>query len=208
MQISPRDMVFICGKSGSGKSHFVKTLLLPRLPKWILWDYKHEYYPQNYRGCIETHDIHVLITAYNRGAPRIIFKPWDKSEFAFNTFCACILQMVNTTLIVEEVDQYATSYKITPNLKTLVNVGSSGRGIGLITIARRTKRVNPDILSNAHHIIAFRQLRPEDLQYLAAFVGNEIYKLPELPQYYFIWYFDGSPYTQEQPGSTHIMSKI
>ena len=100
----------------------------------------------------------------------------------------------------EEIERYATSYNMPQNLKHHIDVGRH-RGLGLFCTARRTKRTNPDILFNADHIFIFHQTRPEDVEYLADFVGETALKISGLPEYYFIYYSD-------REGTTTIMQKI
>ncbi len=42
VEIKNSDRVFVCGRTGSGKSVLVKSLIIPRLVNYVMYDYKHE----------------------------------------------------------------------------------------------------------------------------------------------------------------------
>ena len=170
------------------------------MPRWILYDYKWEYHSSAYASAVETHDLTQIIHHYNNRVQRVIFKPIHKTLDEFDNFCRVCYQFQNLMIVIEEVDQFATSYFCPSNLKVLLDVGRM-KGLGLYLTARRTKRVNPDIISNANHVIVFRQIRPEDLEYLRSYIGDAVQQLPDAPQYYFVWYND---YT----GQAQLMQKI
>jgi len=199
MQIRHDDIMFIGGKRRSGKSYFLKWLL-KQITKWIIWDTNWEYNPTEFPAAILTHNLLDIIMLYNRQVPRIIYQPTEKTETNFDLFCKTVFTMSNIVIVIEEIERYATSYYMPSNLKQHVDIGRH-RGLGLFCTARRTKRTNPDILFNADHILIFHQSRPEDVDYLADFVGETAQKIPNLPEYSFLWY-------QDREGTTTVMQKI
>ena len=108
--------------------------------------------------------------------------------------------MSNITMVVEEIERYATSYKIEQYTERIIDIGRH-RGIGLFCTARRIKGTAPKILFNSDHIIAFHQRRPEDVDYLVNYVGETAFRIRSLPEYYYVWYVD-------RTGETHICKPV
>jgi hypothetical protein len=140
------------------------------------------------------------VNHYNKGTAHIIYQPIQKTPEHFNLYCKTVNRMTNIMVGFEEVERFCTSHFLAPNMKKLIDIGRH-RGQGIICTARRTKRTNPDILFNCNHIIMYKQTRPEDVDYLADFVGQEAYRLPKLEPYRFVWWVDAT-------GETHIMEKL
>lgn len=195
LKIRSDDIVAICGKRRSGKTYFTKWLLR-RIPKWIVWDYNFEYK----MGDVIVYTLTDLRIQYRQGVKRIVYRPMSKTDEDFEAFCAEAFSYANVMIVVEEVERYATSWQIPFSLKRIVDVGRH-RGLGLIATMRRTKRVHADILFNADHIIAFHQHRPQDLDYLAEYIGEIAYRLKTLPDFWFLWYAD-------REGKTYICRRV
>jgi hypothetical protein len=199
MRIRTDDVIVVCGKRRSGKTFFLQHFLLPKLPKALIWDYNFEY---NLKNSVIIYDLRKLLPMVNSGKFRfVIFRPLLKTEETFYRFCDLANRLINNTIVIEEVERYATSWNIPLPLKMIVDTGRH-RGLGLICTMRRTMRTHPDIIFNADYIFAFHQHRPQDLDYLAQIMNPEIvYKLPKLPLYWFIVYCD-------RDGETYVCRKI
>jgi len=191
--IKSDNIIYICGMRGSGKTTFTKQLLTQITTPIIIWDYNWEYKPLGY---VIVHNLKDLIEAA-KTYRLIIYQPLEKTFTHFDQFCLCSFQYDNYMLVIEEVELFATSHNIPPNFKKIIDIGRH-KGIGLICTARRTLRTNPDIPYNANHIIMFKQHRPQDLQYLATFCGEDVWKLQKLPDYNYLWY-DGRTLTVHTP---------
>ena len=190
------DIVAISGKRREGKSYFIKRLLQSMPYEVLVWDINHEY-----QGNVVTHQ---LADVYNISISRkhkiVVYQPYNKREEVFNEFCRLCLHLTYKVVVIEEINRYATSYKIPYYCQDLIDRGRHYH-LGLIAVSRRSKGVNPIVQSNADHIIAFRQHRPEDVEYLAQFMGPEVFQLPSLPQYWFVHY-------DNLTGKTQICSKV
>jgi len=198
LKIRTDDVIVICGKRRSGKTFFLRHFLLPKLPRAIIWDYNYEY--ENLKNSIVVHNTSQILQLVQKYR-FIIFRPILKTEDVFLQFCDACYKTVNNTVIIEEVERYATSWNIPLSLKMIVDTGRH-RGLGLICTMRRTMRTHPDIIFNADLIFAFHQHRPQDLDYLAQVMNPEVvYKLPKLPLYFFVVYDDRS-------GQSFICRKI
>jgi len=184
----PDDIILICGKIRSGKSYFLKNRILRGLElnrrRYIIWDYNHEHTPPRRTG-VSIYHLKDIITRFNSGTPHIVFRPLDKSDEAFDLFCTTVWQLNNITLIIEEVERYATSYACPPHLKQLIDTGRH-KGIGIYCTSRRPQRLTNDIPSNANHLFMFKQHLPRDIDYLSQWVGEGVYALPKLKEYQFM----------------------
>lgn len=187
----PDDVILICGKRRSGKSHwlkwYLKKLELGR-NRYVVWDYNWEHKPP--RTGISTRSLLQITQYFNKGIPHILYQPLKKDIKDFDLFCSTVWQLNNIIIVIEEVERYATSWTIPPHLKLIIDTGRH-KGLGLITTSRRVLRLSPDIPFNADHIIIFKQHRPQDLDYLNQFVGDKrIYGIPKLPQFSYAHYRD------------------
>lgn len=199
MNVLHDDIVFVCGKRRSGKSYFL-AWLLGQVKRWIMWDINWEYEQNRFSQSKTVYTINGLVQAYNTGTPRIIYRPKTKTPENFNIYCKTVFRMSNIVCAVEEIERYATSHHMEFWNKQIVDIGRH-RGIGLFCTARRTKRTNPDILFNSDHIVGFHQRRPEDIEYLVDYIGENAFKLGTLPEFHFVWYVD-------KTGKTHVCSPV
>lgn len=72
----------------------------------------------------------------------------------FDYFCGLILAKRNMTLVVDEVDNYASSYFISKYFKKAIKYGRH-RGVNIIAACRRPKEMNPLLRSQANRFIIF-----------------------------------------------------
>lgn len=183
MQITSKDIFFICGTKLKGKSYFVKNFLLEHIPAYIIWDYNHEYG----RYGIATNkleDLKPIIQKHHKA----VYQPYpDKSAEHFNEFCGYVFHHFrNLFVVIDESHHYIDSYSIPDNAKLLVNSGRH-KNLGLVFISRLPKTYKA-VVANADHIIIFKQTRPQELDYLADWVGEKVYKLKDAPPYFFCYY--------------------
>lgn len=191
----PDDIILITGKHRSGKTvwlkWYLKKLESSRV-RYVIWDYNWEHKLSQSGAC--THKISHVTSLFNKKASTIIYQPTSKTPQDFDLFCSVAYRLNNIVVVIEEVERYATPWDIPPHLKKIIDSGvgrrQGRRGLGLICTARRTLRINPDIPFNANHIIIFKQHRPQDLKYLSQWVGENVYKLTQLPEYNYMWYKD------------------
>jgi hypothetical protein len=107
---------------------------------------------------------------FQRGQPRRVYISPNLETFDF--FCGLILAKGDMTLIVDEVDNYATSYFISSYFKKILKIGRH-RNVSLITVSRRPKEMNPLIRSQAKRFIVF-PLGGEDLKALESYLSKTI----------------------------------
>lgn len=190
MKFRRDDIILIVGKRRSGKTYWLKHYLM-RLAttrtRYVLYDTNWEYQPQ--RNGIQTTNLTQIINHFNAGQLEIIYKPTEKTVEKFDLFCKVCFQLNNIVVVIEEIEQYANAYNVPRYFKKIIDIGRH-KGLGLICTSRRALRLPSDLPFNADHIIIFRQHRPQDLDYMAQWVGNGIYKLPKLPEFWYMYYND------------------
>lgn len=189
MKIRSDDIILITGKRGSGKSYFLKKWFLVSLAiqhkRVVIWDTNHEYQP--IRSGLITYNLRSIIEEFNKKTQEIIYRPQIKTPEKFNQFCKIVFRLNNIFLMIEEIEQFASAYKVPPGFKTIIDIGRH-RGLGVICTSRRTLMLPSDLPFNMDHLIIFRQTRPQDLDYLAKWVGEEVYQLKEMPEYAYLHY--------------------
>jgi len=87
----------------------------------------------------------------NRNPQRIYISP---NLDAFDFFCALCLAKGGLTLVIDEVDNYATNHYISPRFKQALKYGRH-RKVNLVMVARRPKEVHPLLRSQATRFIIF-----------------------------------------------------
>lgn len=185
------DIIIVCGKRRSGKSVWLKDYLkkLERSKiRYIIWDYHWEYEKQNNDTAI-IYDPNQILPYFNTSIPFILFRPKSKEIEDFERFCYFCSKLRNIVIVIEEVEKFATSYVMPKSLKEIVDNGRH-RGLGLVCTCRRVAKLAGDVPFNVNYIIIFKQRRSQDLEYLADNVGEDIYSLPKLPDYYYLVYDD------------------
>jgi DNA helicase HerA-like ATPase len=182
VEIKTTDVILILGQRGTGKSNLVKYLA-KRFKRIVVYDCLHEH---SELGAV-THNIEDINNENLELNEKIIFQPYEDSQELFNEFCNRVWKMQNVVCIIEEISNYASNNYLDLNFSKLLRLGRH-RGIGLICISQRCALVNKTIPALAEHIISFRQQLPNDLAYLYEFVGQDVYKLPSLENFYFMHY--------------------
>lgn len=116
---------------------------------------------------------------FNDAQPQRIYISPNAETFDF--FCALVLAKGNMTLIVDEIDNYCTSYYMPPYLKKIIKIGRH-QNVNLIAVCRRPKEMNPLIRSQANRFVVF-PLGGEDAyelrSYLPATILDKIVELRE-----------------------------
>ena len=173
------EIIFVSGQRGSGKSFWVKKYL-KGLPRFLLYDTLGEY-----EGTRQTDLAGViqLCKDADKGFCDIIFDPLDDSLFSL--FCRVALAMKNIYIIVEELDQFSTSFKTPIEFQKLIKYGRH-YGINLIGISRRPSEVSRLFTSQCTRFVIFNQREPRDVTYFRSIIGEWAEHLPTLQDHSFI----------------------
>ncbi|MCC7332647.1 MAG: DUF87 domain-containing protein [Flavobacteriales bacterium] len=169
-----REIKLIFGKTGSGKSYFVKNKILPLFSRLVIID------PQlEYEGLIFT-DYSDLANFHLENSPESFryvcrFNSDLDIDFLFR-WCYAV---GNLCLVVEEAEQYISPYAKSSNFLYLVRYGRH-KSISIIGIARRLSELSTDFKAQVNEIISFKQTLPLDLK-LAEQLG--LFGLDKLGKY-------------------------
>lgn len=182
--IQSNQRVFICGKTGSGKTYWAKKIL-STFPRYILYD---PYFEYGELGFI-CHNTKSLLHALDKQA-RIVYQPINDSIIEFTKVCYIVFACENLVFAVDEVPNYATTHQIPAIFSKIIRIGRK-KGIGCFMIAQRTAHVHKDCISQAEHIVCFRQHLTQDVDYLKSFIGDWALRLRDIPDWHYL-HFDHS----------------
>lgn len=182
MQIKSNDRIFVAGKTGVGKTVFVKRILYPQYPHRVFWDTKLEASDLLISSALaRTPD--ELKTLIKHGKVSILYQPRNTSSDDFNNVCRIIYEQGNFTLIVDEVTAISSPSWIEPWHKDILMRGRS-KGVGIINITQRPRACHNTILSEAEHAFIFRLKLDTDIEKMKNIFSKEWRDmLPTLPYY-------------------------
>lgn len=155
--------------------------------KILIWDYNHEHIA----GTVTHLLTQILPLLADKKSNVVIFQPFDKTPEVFAEFCRQANQCYNIVVVVEEIEHFADHYIVytQPQLKRLIDSGRH-QGLGLICTSRRVMWLASDIPANLDHWFIFRVTRPQDLKYMAEWVGDDVYKIVDMKEHAYLWYDD------------------
>lgn len=170
-----REIKLVFGKTGSGKSYFVKNELLKNYSRIVIVDPQFEYE----EGLVFT-SIQDLSTFYLEHRPeKFTFIARFKSDRDIELLFRWCYIIGNLVLVVEEAEQYISPYTKSSNFLKLVRYGRH-KAVSIIGVARRLSELSTDFKSQVNTIYSFKQTLPLDLK-LAEQLG--LYNLDKLPVY-------------------------
>jgi hypothetical protein len=183
VNIQTTEVVYICGKRKVGKSYFLEYLA-KRYPAYIVYDgatHQHASMGSVVRTSEE------LESSLNAGVLKIVCQPFKDGQEVFDKFCKVIWNKGNTTLMVEEIGNYCDGYSTSEYFDMLARVGRN-RGIGVVAINQRPKRVWTNFVSLIEHWIIFSSDFPDDIRFLSEYIGvARAENLKALPKRFFYY---------------------
>jgi len=179
---------FITGKTGTGKTTFVKKALWPQYTRRVFWDVKLEN-QDLLPVCSLATTPPELQRAISAGKVSILYQPRVLDIWDFDQVCEIIFNTGNFTFFVDEVAAVCTPSIIPPWYRQVLVRGRS-RGVGCITTSQRPRDCPNTCLSEAEHFLIFRLHLETDVSKIKQVVPREhlqaIYTLP----YYHSLYVD------------------
>ena len=120
---------------------------------------------------------------------RVVYQPIKNDEEEFERFCKTVWEnRDNIIVFVDECDEHADLYHLPTFFGRLVRLGRH-KGIGVVAITRRIANLNKTVPALSQIIISFRQMLPNDVGYLADFMGwKNASQLRDLPDYHYLNY--------------------
>lgn len=169
------EVTAVYGHRGSGKSTWLFRNLESFKP-FVLIDplYDPKFASLN---LYEITEIENLIDCFRNGRPERVYIAPGNDEI-FNLICLVVMAYGHITLVIDEVDQYATSYKLPDNLKKLVKYGRH-REVNLVMVSRRPMEMNKLLRSQVNRFIIF-PMSKEDIKELETHIGKEAEKINSL----------------------------
>jgi hypothetical protein len=169
------EIITVLGQRGSGKSSWVKKRL-PKIPRFILWDTLGEY--KGHETFDNLEDLVRYLHKNESGFFQAVYNTLNEDEF--EKVCRLAGAVGTCTLIVEEVDTYATPTNCPYELRKLLKVGRH-YGVSMIFVSRRPAEINRLITSQSQRFVCFKMFEPRDIVYLRSIIGNEALTLSDLP---------------------------
>lgn len=176
-----RDVVMICGKTGTGKSYHMRKMLEGRR-RVIVFDTMNEYSLISWRSVTIT-DPHDLID-YLRRSPaafRIVYNPPNPYEImrtesgrkinGFDLFCEICFCTHNVTIAIEELAEWTKPQHCPDGLIKLARLGRH-KGLSIFANSQRPREVSTTFRSQWNKLICFRLDEPADIDYIADRIGR------------------------------------
>jgi len=178
----------VLGQTQSGKSQYNKTVLVPDIERYIIWDIKYEY-----SGGKVVHTIPELKSAVTtKGCLKIIYQPilGTNRIIEFRKVCKFIILYIRGfTFIVDEVQMVAPNNKIPEEFKEIITTGAA-LGIGCIALSQRPQLFDKTIMTQAEHVLVFF-LSSKDLEYVEHYFDKGISWVKTAPKYSYVYYHAG-----------------
>ena len=168
------EVVAVFGHRGSGKSTWLARTMEDCKP-YLLVDPLYD--PKYLKS-----DIHQLssleeaLRMFRDGDPQRLYA--TPNLITFDYLCGLCLARGSMTLIVDEVDNYATSQYLTDNFRKIIKRGRH-REVNLVSATRRPMEMNKLIRSQANRFIVF-PMGMEDAKDLESYVGPVWKKVMDL----------------------------
>lgn len=203
-----RQIYTVTGKTGRGKSHFLKEFLIPYMEKnqpVLIADSMNEYQRGAKFESVDSFYIKAINMELNHKTSivRILSDTEAKKLFAFSRLSGEMVASPHA-LVIEEASKYCSPYKIDSYLKELVSYGRHW-GVSLIFVAQRFAQLNKIITSQADINISFQQTENNDLNGIKPFF-NDVDKIRTLEKKQFVVFGDVEKNSQFKEGAIHELN--
>ncbi len=184
MDIRTDSRILVCGKTGSGKTVFVKNVLYPMYPRKVFHDIKLDNgnIPHTFLAKTPVQ----LKEGITKGHNSILYQPLDIDPGDFNKVCEIVFNLGNCCLFVDEAADVCNSSNIEPWHRKIMSRGRS-RGVGIVNCSQRPRMIHNSLISEAEWFIIFRLFLQTDRDKLKQGLPSEILdKCNSLPPYHYI----------------------
>lgn len=203
-----RQIYTVTGKTGRGKSHFLKEFLIPELEKKqpvIIADSMNEYQRGAKFETVDSFYIKAISAELNERSSIVRVKSDTEAKklFAFSRLSGELTGSPHA-LVIEEASKYCSPYKIDSYLNELVSYGRHW-GVSLVFVAQRFAQLNKIITSQADINISFQQTEHNDLNGIKPFF-NDIDKIRTLDKKQFVVFGDVEKNSQLKEATIHELN--
>lgn len=183
------DHLFLCGKTGTGKSYGLIKLIKTYLKKdFIIFDIKQEDF--NNLGCHVVHNYKEFLIALKNKKDKILVQDKNLTSETIEKYLKFLYENCkNFTVIVDELHLLVSKMKISPSMKHILHVGRS-KGKSFWGASQRTADIHNSILSQSTHKFSFFLGLLSDRKRMAEELDINIKEFDVLKEYYFFYKLD------------------
>ena len=182
-----RKIVCVCGKTGYGKSYFVKTQIIPLPKRCIVFDINGEYENEKFIEIANLDDYADFIEEHcEDDVLRVIARLHNQEEYEYAFELADLA--TNCTIVIEEISNFASPHNYSETLERLIRFGRH-QSTSLIAISQRIVDFGPLLLNNADLLVCFQLTDKNDINRLntITYVGEKgSEKIEKLQKYKYI----------------------
>jgi hypothetical protein len=127
-----------------------------------------------FNGGLIVYDKATLLREIQRSTFRLIYRPLVNSEDQepIDFVIDCAITAGRCTLVIDEVDQFSSSYYMSPALYYAIHYGRH-YNLNIIMASRQPNRIRTDITAQADNIISF-QCQGSVVDYIQQFTDKDI----------------------------------
>jgi len=183
VNIKSDNCIYICGMRQTGKSYLLEHILLG-MPKFVIYDGATHQHGQMGLVVRTPEELDAKLTS---GENKIVCQPWKGDEKTFDKFCEIIWKHGNMMFAIEEIGNYMDAFSCPEYADMLIRVGRN-RGIGIMGINQRPRRIWNTFIALIDHWFVFRTMLPNDITFLCEYLGSaREQEIKELPKRYFYY---------------------
>lgn len=182
--IKINDRISIFGRTGTGKTFFVKHWLLYHYEKYVFWDVKHENRDVRHDILVNTpKELKEVIGKYDK----ILYQPSVATEKDFDEVCEIVFNNRNRLIYVDEASIISSATKIEDWHNMIMTQGRT-YGVGIINASQRPRIIHNTLISESEHLFIFHLNLETDIYKIRQQTGDAADEIKYLPEHYFMYY--------------------
>lgn len=185
-----RRIICIAGKTGGGKSHYVKHEIIPHLTRYVIFDLMEEYEPY---GSIVFNDLEdfreFVVDNVENDIFKIVCRFEDQEDY--ETGFEIVNFMENCYCVIEEISNFASPHAYSPTLEKVIRFGRH-KSTSIIGVTQRICDCGPLLLNNCDLIVCYSLTDANDLKRLrqTGCVGKRYSEVAQLSGHEKILFFN------------------